>query len=682
MNVLDSELVAAELLRAGYRQADGMQQANLILLNTCSVRQHAEDKIYSLLGRLKEVKEHRPELIIGVLGCMAQKDRHEILRRAPHVDLVVGPGQLGQLPALIETHRCRRWAAGRNQPRPHRQGSSIGRVEFCPVRAAAHACSRPSSHQAMVRIMFGCDKFCTYCVVPRVRGPEQSRPAAEIFDEVRQLADNGCLEVTLLGQTVNSYRDSTGPRTIELADLLYKLHDIDGLRRLRFVTNHPKHTSDALLQAMRDLPKVSPYLHVPAQSGSNAILQRMHRGYTVEFYREMLARIRETIPHAAITSDFIVGFCGETEEDFRQTADLVRDARFKNSFIFKYSGRPGTKAEELYEDDISEAVKRRRNNELLAIQNVISLGRQPAVSRPHGRDSRRGAKQGGEETGRGRERREEQPQRPHCSQGRGEGATCRANHVRPDRRLRGFDEHGRPHFAGDDREDRCVHVVWPKHWSECMSNDRRRWCIPLASRMTSMTTPTISSHRARRLAVWNGAVWAIGNGLASTTLVTYLAYELGDKRHRAWHRPACGCAARRGPVAARRAGHDPPDGQSETLLHRFVSAGCLLLLVLPWISRGPVAFGRVVVGGAGGSLVPLSSAAISRHGGLVVVAGRRGRGADSRPVLRMAAALERGRNRGRRHRRRAVRLVVLSMSTAICRNGFPTELRPLWERAL
>lgn len=382
MNVLDSELIAAELLRAGHIQADTIGRADLVLLNTCSVRQHAEDKIYSLLGRLNEAKQKRPELMIGVLGCMAQKDRHEILRRAPYVDLVVGPGQLGQLPMLID-----QVAAGggpKLEISLDRIGNNRASVEqsfaqFAPPRTAV---PRPSPHQAMVRIMFGCDKFCTYCVVPRVRGPEQSRPAAEIVEEVRQLAQNGCLEVTLLGQTVNSYRDATNGQTVELADLLYKLHDIDGLRRLRFVTNHPKHITAPLLQAMRDLPKVSPYLHVPAQSGSNAILERMKRGYTVEFYRDMLARIREMIPHMAITSDFIVGFCGETDDDFRQTADLVRDARFKNSFVFKYSGRPGTKADELYVDDISEAIKRRRNNELLAIQDTICLeNNQPFLHR-------------------------------------------------------------------------------------------------------------------------------------------------------------------------------------------------------------------------------------------------------------------------------------------------------------
>jgi tRNA-2-methylthio-N6-dimethylallyladenosine synthase len=218
--------------------------------------------------------------------------------------------------------------------------------------------------------------------VPSVRGPEQNRPAEEIETEVRRLADDGCLEITLLGQTVNSYRDDSGGRSTRLSDLLYRLHDIEGIRRLKFVTNHPNYMSDDLLAAVRDLPKVSPYLHVPAQSGSNEVLKRMKRGYTVEEYREMLGRIREAIPHAAVTSDFIVGFCGETEEDFQRSIELVRDARFKNSFIFKYSSRPGTKAAELFADDLPEEVKRRRNIELLAVQNAICLeDNQPYLGR-------------------------------------------------------------------------------------------------------------------------------------------------------------------------------------------------------------------------------------------------------------------------------------------------------------
>jgi len=372
MNVLDSELVAASLVQAGYELVDSPRKADTILFNTCSVRQHAEDKVYSALGRLKHIKERFPHKIIGVLGCMAQKDRELVFRRAPHVDLVVGPGQLGQLPRLLE-----QIAAGEGpklEVSLDRKGASRPLVErsFAHFDPAGGVRPRTVRRQAMVRIMFGCDKFCTYCIVPSVRGPEQNRPAAEIEAEVRRLADEGCLEVTLLGQTVNSYRDAEGGRTIRLSDLLERLSAIEGIRRLRFVTNYPRHMTDDLLQAVRDLPKVCPYLHVPAQSGSNRILRRMKRGYTAEFYREMLQRVREMIPAATVTSDFIVGFCGETEEDFQQTVDLVREGRFKNSFIFKYSPRPGTFSAQRYADDVPEQVKRRRNRELLAIQNAIS----------------------------------------------------------------------------------------------------------------------------------------------------------------------------------------------------------------------------------------------------------------------------------------------------------------------
>jgi tRNA-2-methylthio-N6-dimethylallyladenosine synthase len=372
MNMLDSELVVASLRKAGYTLVDTPAKADAILFNTCSVRQHAEDKIYSALGRLKHAKKHNPHKIIGVLGCMAQKDQKLIFERAPFVDLIVGPGQLHQIPDLIA-----RISAGdgpQMEVSLDRKGAAREEIErsfesFDPLRDPE---MRPTPFQAFVRIMIGCDKFCTYCIVPSVRGPEQSRPAAHIVAEARQLAAEGCREITLLGQTVNSYRHVDGGRTSRLSDLLAELHEIEGLARLKFVTNYPKDMTDDLLEAVRDLPKVSPYLHVPAQSGSNRVLQRMKRGYTVEEYREMLARIRQTIPEAAVTSDFIVGFSGETEEDFAATADLVRESRFKNSFIFKYSERPGTKSVQLYPDDVSEEVKKRRNNDLLAIQNEIS----------------------------------------------------------------------------------------------------------------------------------------------------------------------------------------------------------------------------------------------------------------------------------------------------------------------
>jgi len=372
MNMLDSELVVASLRREGYELVATPREADTILFNTCSVRQHAEDKIYSALGRLKHAKTRHPEKIIGVLGCMAQKDQREIFRRAPFVDLVVGPGQLHQVPQLIEEI-----AAGggpRLEVSLDRTAGSRGDVEqsfesYDPLREAA---MRPTPHQAFVRVMIGCDKFCTYCIVPKVRGPEQSRPPEEIEIEVRRLADEGCREITLLGQTVNSYHFDSGGRMTRLAGLIYRLHDTPGLARIKFVTNYPRDMSDELLAVVRDLPKCSPYLHVPAQSGSNEVLRRMKRGYTIEEYREMLARIRATVPAAAVTSDFIVGFCGETEEDFAQTVELVRESRFKNSFIFKYSARPGTKADERFTDDVPEETKRRRNNELLAIQNAIS----------------------------------------------------------------------------------------------------------------------------------------------------------------------------------------------------------------------------------------------------------------------------------------------------------------------
>jgi tRNA-2-methylthio-N6-dimethylallyladenosine synthase len=218
--------------------------------------------------------------------------------------------------------------------------------------------------------------------VPSVRGPEQSRPAAQIIAEARQLAAEGCREVTLLGQTVNSYAHTAGERTWRLSDLLAALNEIEGLARIKFVTNYPKDMTDDLLFAVRDLSKVSPYLHVPAQSGSNRVLARMKRGYTVEEYREMLARIRSRVSEATVTSDFIVGFCGETDEDFAETIALVRESRFKNSFIFKYSQRPGTKGATLYPDDVPEDVKKRRNNQLLAVQNAISEeDNQPLVGR-------------------------------------------------------------------------------------------------------------------------------------------------------------------------------------------------------------------------------------------------------------------------------------------------------------
>src|SRR5947209_2084327 len=373
MNVLDSELVVGSLGPQGYEPTHEPTDADVILFNTCSVREHAEDKIYSALGRLRPHKRRHPDTIVGVLGCMAQKDQHLIRRRAPHVDIVCGTGQLARLPDLI--------AAVQRTGLPQ-TSLSLERTEsrhaveesfesYDPLRDPS---MRPSRFQAYVRIMIGCDKFCTYCIVPSVRGPEQSRPPEHVAAEVRQLAAEGCKEVVLLGQTVNSYQYAAGDgRTVRLSDLLARVHDTPGIERIKFITNFPKDMTDDLLDAVRTLPKVCPYLHVPAQSGCNEMLRRMKRLYTVEYYRDMLARCRERVPGVAVSSDFIVGFCGETESEFERAADLVRESGFKNSFIFKYSARPGTKADDMYPDDVPEEIKKRRNNDLLAIQSVNSL---------------------------------------------------------------------------------------------------------------------------------------------------------------------------------------------------------------------------------------------------------------------------------------------------------------------
>ena len=382
MNVLDSELVVASLRKQGFELTDNTGDADTILFNTCSVRQHAEDKIYSALGRLKNAKVAHPHKIIGVLGCMAQKDQRLIFERAPYVDLIVGPGQLHQVPDLIaeiEAGGGQKMEVSLGRKEGTRQQIERSHESFDPLRDAA---MRPTPYQAYVRIMIGCDKFCTYCIVPSVRGPEQSRHPADIIAEARQLADEGCKEIILLGQTVNSYRYREGDRQTRLSDLLTSLHDIDGIERIKFVTNYPKDMTDDLLMAVRDLPKCAKYLHVPVQSGSNGVLERMKRGYTVEEYREMMDRIRALVPDAAVTSDFIVGFCGETEADFQLTCKLVHEQRFKNSFIFKYSERPGTKGADLFDDDVPEEVKKRRNNELLAMQNMISeVDNQPFIGR-------------------------------------------------------------------------------------------------------------------------------------------------------------------------------------------------------------------------------------------------------------------------------------------------------------
>ena len=374
MNVLDSELACSALLRAGFRRADALVDADVILFNTCSVRQHAEDKVYSAIGRLKNWKTEKTARVLGVLGCMAQKDQKLIFQRAPLVDFVLGPGRLG---TLVETvNKLLDDKLSHNTASPKKVYVSHHRMDFDDDDEMVNSYQQynpertiqDNTSPSLVRIMFGCNQFCSYCIVPLVRGPEQSRLPQDIVNEVQNLVDQGVTKITLIGQTVNSYR----AEQTRLSHLLYQLSDIVGIEQIDFVTNYPLGMDDDLLQAVRDLSKVSKHLHVPAQSGSDAVLQRMNRHYTAAHYREMTDRIYGTIPGATMTSDFIVGFCGETDEDFEQTVELVKYCRFRNSFIFKYSERPGTKAAELYADDVPEEVKKYRNNHLLEVQIEIS----------------------------------------------------------------------------------------------------------------------------------------------------------------------------------------------------------------------------------------------------------------------------------------------------------------------
>ncbi len=283
-----------------------------------------------------------------------------------------GPGNSAEVPSLIaqvRRHRQPELAVSLGRRDGSRSEISASFQSYDPLREPE---MRPSPYQAFVRIMFGCDKFCTYCVVPMTRGPEQSRSPSQIAREVEVLAGQGVKEVTLLGQTVNSYQFTENGKRYRLSDLLELIHDTPGIERLKFVTNYPKDMTLDLLETVRDLSKCSHYLHVPLQSGCDQVLQIMKRGYTVANYREMMHRIREVIPSCAVSSDFIVGHPGETDEAYQKSLEAIREWRFKNSFIFKYSPRPGTKAYELYPDEIPDEVKRQRNVDMLALQNEIS----------------------------------------------------------------------------------------------------------------------------------------------------------------------------------------------------------------------------------------------------------------------------------------------------------------------
>jgi tRNA-2-methylthio-N6-dimethylallyladenosine synthase len=359
MNEYDSERVAGLLKQERYELTDRPEDADLILVNTCSIREKAEDKVFSQLGALKQLKRLRPDLTIGVMGCMAQLQKGRIQERAPHVDLVFGSPAIARVGELVERARARR-------------GPVLETGEGALVKITA----RPeggSRLKAFVTVMEGCEKYCTFCVVPTTRGRERSHAPEVIVDEIGGLVAAGCREVTLLGQTVNAYGRDLSPPT-DLAALLERVDDIDGLERIRFTTSNPYNLTPRLIRAIRDVPKVCEYLHLPLQSGSDRVLERMNRGYTRARYLELIAELQETVPDLALSTDLIVGFPGETEEDFGKTMEMVERVGYDNVFAFRYSRRPGTPAAEM-PDQVPEEVKAERNTRLLEVTTRVAAAR-------------------------------------------------------------------------------------------------------------------------------------------------------------------------------------------------------------------------------------------------------------------------------------------------------------------
>lgn len=362
MNAAEAERMAGELNRIGFAPTTTRQEADIIILHTCCVRESAEEKIYGKLGELKSVKRDNPAVILGITGCMAQKEAEALIKRAPHLDFVLGTGQLDELSRTVtELSNERR--------RIIRTGLDV-RPTVPPAEPI-----RQSKISAWVPIMYGCDNFCSYCIVPYVRGRERSRLPQEILSEVCAAVTDGYQEVTLLGQNVNSYGKNLGDA--DFADLLREVDRIDGVKRVRFMTSHPKDTGEKLLEVMADGQNICPHIHLPVQHGSDRILRAMNRGYTAEKYLALTETIRRYLPHVALTTDIIVGFPGETEEDFRATLDLVKAVQFDAAFTFLYSPRSGTPAAKMPEQ-IDADIKKRRLTELMDMQNVIGLAKNTA----------------------------------------------------------------------------------------------------------------------------------------------------------------------------------------------------------------------------------------------------------------------------------------------------------------
>ncbi len=360
MNERDSETLAGMLTEMGYEQIDDRNQADIAIINTCSVRDHADRRFFGMLGQLKKIKEKNPGFIVCVCGCMMQQQHiiDQIKEKYPWVDIIFGTYNIHRFPRLLGNVISEK----EKQIEIWEDGGEI--VEGLPSK-------RLYKHKAFVNIMFGCNNFCTYCIVPYTRGRERSRRPEDILAEIKRLVDDGVKEITLLGQNVNSYKGEGG---VDFADLLRMINEVDGIERIRFMTSHPKDLSDRLIDVYRDCDKVCSFFHLPVQSGNDNILKRMNRRYTADDYMELVRKLREARPDISLTTDIIVGFPGETEEEFEDTLKLVEAVNFDSAFTFMYSKRKGTPAAE-YDDQIPEEIKHDRFDRLVETVNRCAADR-------------------------------------------------------------------------------------------------------------------------------------------------------------------------------------------------------------------------------------------------------------------------------------------------------------------
>lgn len=375
MAVDDSDQLTNLMQNENMDATDDLEAADVILLNTCSVRQKPEDKVFSKLGHLAELKRARPDLVIGVTGCMAQRAGAEIARRAPHIDLIAGTAQVEQVPAMV---RARRAGLSSGTLAPNKPGDVLIQLQlprkkheadlFLPERKRVTT----GKLKSFVSIMYGCDKFCAFCIVPLTRGKERSRPASDIVAEVEHLAAHGTKEVCLLGQTVNSYGLKGLDATCSFAELLRRINAVPGIERVRFTSPYPRDFSDDVIAAMAALPSVCEQVHLPVQVGDDALLKRMHRGYTLDQYRAIVRKLRTAMPGIVITTDLMLGFPGETEAQVQNTLAFVEETRFDAAFMFAYSPREPTQAASL-PDQIPPREKTRRLERLIALQNRITV---------------------------------------------------------------------------------------------------------------------------------------------------------------------------------------------------------------------------------------------------------------------------------------------------------------------